>query len=160
MREGTTSHSEMVSRLDALIDDFPSKRVFHVHFSEHPPLFCIEAPVTTYTFAVLKDIQYLDTWRRLAESMVSTVREASAEGFLGGVFANVLEDVQAIQFLSGWESIEVRASIAHLLCHPFDKLADLGPYEVRHGREAAESYHNNRGVYIAPQRFTDASRTF
>jgi hypothetical protein len=107
MREGTGSHFELVSRLNALVDDPSSKQVYHVHFLEHPPLSCIEAPVTTYTFAALKDIKYLDMWKRLAESVVSNFRNTSAEGLVGSEVADLYENVQSVLFLSGWESVEV-----------------------------------------------------
>jgi hypothetical protein len=107
MREGTASHSELVWRLNALVDDPSSKHVYHVHFHKHPPLSCIEAPVTTYTFAVLKDIKYLNMWKRLGDSVVSNFRRTAAEGLVGSELADVSEDVQAVLFLSGWKSVEV-----------------------------------------------------
>jgi len=104
MRVGTPSHAELVGRLDALVDEPSSKRVYHVHFSEHP-LPCIEAPVTAIAFAALKDIQCQDTWRRARESARSSLRAACPDK-LKSVHGTTLEDVQTMVDMSGWESVE------------------------------------------------------
>ena len=125
MREGTASHAELVNRLDALVDDPSSKRDYHIHFSQHPPLACIEAPVTMVAVAELRDIQYLDMWNRLGLSVVTNFKAASAEGYVDSAWANPLEDVQTFVVMSGWDSIEVCVLIARLLWHPSDKLAGV-----------------------------------
>ncbi|KAI0249466.1 hypothetical protein BJV78DRAFT_697108 [Lactifluus subvellereus] len=117
MREGTASHAELVSRLDALVDDPSRKRVYHIHFPEHPPLSCIEAPVTMFILADLRDIQYVDMWNRLAGSLVSNFNAVSAKGHLDGVCANPLEDAQVVVILSAWESIELHLKFGTEECH-------------------------------------------
>ena len=119
MREGTASHAELVSRLDMLVDDPSSKRVYHIHFSKHPPLACLEAPITMFALAELKDIQYLDMWNRLGVSITTNVEAVSAEGHITSAWANPLDDAQTFVIMSGWESIEVCVSIACLRWHPF-----------------------------------------
>jgi len=54
----------MVRKLDALQDDPSRKQVFHVHFTQHPPLTCIEAPVTVFDIAVVKDTNLCDMERK------------------------------------------------------------------------------------------------
>lgn len=130
MGVGTPSHAKLVSKLDALVDEPSIKRVYHVNFSEHPPLSCIEAPVTVIAIAVLKDIQYLDAWRRAGESARSNLSAAFPGKLLKSAHGSPLEDVQTMVYFAGWESIEVCVSVARLLRCPFDNLTG----ERRHRR--------------------------
>jgi hypothetical protein len=114
MREGTPSyHTELVSRLDALVDDPYRKYVYHLHFSERQPLPCIEAPVTEIAITVLKDTHDLDTWNRLTDLIISDIRALGIEGFLSSTHMRPPEDEKTIVYLAGWESVEVCASVAH-----------------------------------------------
>jgi hypothetical protein len=114
MKEGTPSyHAKLVNRLDALVDDPSHKSVYHLHFSEYPPLPCIEAPVTEVSITVLEDNQHLDTGNRLADLIVSDFRTMCLEGFLNSTHTRPLGDAKTIVYFSGWESIEVCASVAY-----------------------------------------------
>jgi hypothetical protein len=72
-----------------------------------------------FALAELKDIQYIDTWNRLAVSVTTNVKAISAEGYINSAWANPLDDAQAFVVMSGWESIEVCIPIAPLRWHSF-----------------------------------------
>jgi hypothetical protein len=102
----------MVRKLDALIDDpssDKSKTVFHVHFPDHPPLACIEAPVTEFDIATLKDSERANVpqFERISNSVVTNVKALQLEGFRSVSRGVALENVLTIIYMVGWDSIEV-----------------------------------------------------
>ena len=113
-REGTPSHTEMVRRLDALVDESKSshKRNLHVHFSEYAPLTCIEAPITEFDIAILKDLEARPTWERLTSSIFSNLRAAQLEGFHSLALGTTLGDPLTNIYLGGWDKVEVCVSVA------------------------------------------------
>ena len=114
-RAETQSHTDMVRKLDALVDDSNSfyKRVWHVHFAaEYLPLTCIEAPVTEFEIVILKDLEVRPAWERLALSILSNVRAVEPEGFRSLALGTVLGDPLTNIYLGGWDSVEVCVSVA------------------------------------------------
>jgi hypothetical protein len=108
LKEGTSSYyAELVNSLDALVEDASRKIVYHLHFSDHPLLSCIESPITEFSISVLDDIQHLDTWNSLADLIIADVRATCLDGFFGLAYASPLEDVKSIAYFAGWESSEV-----------------------------------------------------
>ena len=104
----------MVRKLDALVDDSKSshKRVLHVRFSECLTLAYIEAPVTEFDIAILKDLEARPTWERLTSSIFSNMRAAQLEGFRSLALGTVLGDPLTNVYFGGWDSIEVCVSVA------------------------------------------------
>jgi len=100
----------MVRKLDALLDDPSRKRSFHVHFSQYPPLACIEAHVTEFNIAVVREPESLPIWDRTFESATTHLRAILPEGYLGMAHGKALEDELTTVYAAGWTSIEVRAS--------------------------------------------------
>jgi hypothetical protein len=109
MKEGAPSYdAELVNRLDALVEDPFRKIVYHARFSDCAALLtCIESPLTVFAIPMLEDIQRLDTWKSLLNSMIADVRAMGLDGFFGSAYASPLEDVKSIAYFSGWESVEV-----------------------------------------------------
>jgi len=107
-REETPSHTEMVRKLDALADDSKSshKRDLHVRFSEWPTLPCIEAPVTEFDIAILKDLEARPTFERLTTSIFSNMRAAQLEGFHSLTLGTTLGDPLTSIYFGGWDSVE------------------------------------------------------
>jgi hypothetical protein len=114
MREGTPSyHAKLVSRLDELVEDPSRKIVHHLHYSERPPLPCIEAPITEVSITTLEDTEDLDTWNRVTDLVISGIRALCLQGFINSTHARPPGNVKTIVYLAGWESSEVCASVPH-----------------------------------------------
>jgi hypothetical protein len=166
MREGSPSyHAELVSRLDALVDDPSRKYVYHLHFSESSLLSCIEAPVTQVTITVLEDAEDLDTWNHRTDLVISEIRALCMEGFLGSTHARPPDDVKTIVYIAGWESSEVCASVAHSYGIPLTNWlvnGEIDAFEARHGRlgESSELSAEYRGVDFTCQRLPAPSCPF
>jgi hypothetical protein len=109
----------MVRKLDALIDDpssDKSKTVFHVRFPEHPPLACIEAPITEFDVTVLNDVENKPTADRLADSVMANMRVTQVEGLRAVTRGTRLGDELVGVYTCGWDSIEVCVfSVAYVL---------------------------------------------
>ena len=100
----------MVRKLDALIDDpssDKSKSVLHVRFIDHPPMACIEAPVTEFDVSLLKGAEYLPRWEHLANSVMANIRAARLEGLRSLSRGTSLEDELGHVYIVGWDSVEV-----------------------------------------------------
>jgi hypothetical protein len=109
----------MVRKLDALVDDpssDKSKTVLHVRFLDHPPLACIEAPITEFDVTVLKDAEYLDVRETLADSVFANMYAARLEG-LHAMTRGIGEENELVNvYIAGWDSIEVCIfSVAYVL---------------------------------------------
>ena len=107
----------MVLKLDALIDDSKSshRRVLRVRFSECLPMPCIEAPVTEFDINILKNLEARPTWEHNTSSLFSNFRAAKLEGFHSLALGTALEDPLIDVYLAGWDSVEVRVSVAYVL---------------------------------------------
>ena len=115
-REGTSSHTEMVRKLDALTDDPSRKLVLHVRFSDlyDPPLDCIEAPVTEVDLGFIKEDVLLAEWDRRAKSLMSHMKRVRAEGQEGLrtlALGKAVDDAKRTLYLVGWNRIEVCISV-------------------------------------------------
>lgn len=104
----------MVRELDALVDDSnPSpKRVLRVRFPEYLPLTCIEAPVTEFDIAILKDLESRPAWERLTSSIFSNMGIVQPEGFRSLALGTAVGDPLSNVFLGGWDSVEVCVLVA------------------------------------------------
>jgi len=100
----------MVRKLDALQDDPSRKQVFHVHFTQDPPLTCIEAPMTVFAIAVVKTIESMAICSGIAESVMGYTRALHPEGYLTSAHGRAREDELTTILMAGWTSIEVSAS--------------------------------------------------
>jgi hypothetical protein len=107
----------MVCKLDALVDDSKSshRRVLRVRFSEYIPLPCIEAPVTEFDIAILKDSEERPTWERLTSSVFSKFKPEQLEGFRSLALGRALGDPLMYVHFAGWDSVEVCVSVAYVL---------------------------------------------
>jgi hypothetical protein len=134
----------MIRKLEALID--PSRtQVFHIHLTEHPhpPLTCIEAPVTEFDIIQVKDAESLPAFNRATQAAEAGILAARPEGSHALSYGTPQEDSDALTsvYMAGWNSIEVRVQlgayervlIKHGCVHRI-----TGPFEVGHGREPAE----------------------
>jgi len=130
-REETVPHAEMVRKLDALVDDPSRKSIFHTCFAEQDlPLACIEAPITEFDIAILKDMESLPVRERLAESIMSHLRATHLEGLLSIARGIALEDVLTNLYLAGWNSIEDHMKLGTHESHEIivNELEEIFPY--------------------------------
>jgi hypothetical protein len=100
----------MVRKLDALIDDpssYKGKMVLHARFLDHPPMACIEAPVTEFDVGVLRDVEYVPLRERNADAIFAGLRSGRVEGFRSVSRGMGLEDARMNVYIVGWDSIEV-----------------------------------------------------
>jgi len=144
-RAETPSHVEMVRKLDALQDDPSHKQVFHVHFTQHPPLTCIEAPVTEFDIAVVRETESLPTWNRISESAMGHLRALRPEGYLAMAHGKAQEDELTTVYTAGWTSIEDHMKLGMVEGHEqivneseeaFPHLKDLQMHHVYFERHA------------------------
>jgi len=144
-RAETPSHVEMVRKLDALLDDPSRKQVFHVNFSQHPLLKCIEAPVTEFDIALVRETESIPIFDRISESAMSDLKAMQPEGFLAMAHGKALEDERTTVYTAGWTSIEEHMKLGMVEGHQkfvsdseeaFPHLKDLQMHHVYFERHA------------------------
>ncbi|KAH9963588.1 hypothetical protein BC827DRAFT_1266364 [Russula dissimulans] len=144
-KSGDAVSCEMVRKLDALLDDPSRKQVFHVHFSQHPPLTCIAAPVTEFDIAVVRETESIPIFDRISESAMSDLRAVQPEGFLAMAHGKALEDEWTTLYTAAWTSIEEHMKLGMVEGHQkivskseeaFPHLQDLQMHHVYFERHA------------------------
>ena len=106
----------MVRKLVTLVDDPSHRSVFHVRFTDDPPLACIEAPVTEFGITILKDTESLGAQERRSASLMSNMRTVQPEGLIAIAVGTSL-DVPVLMnvYVARWNSIEVCVTVACVL---------------------------------------------